>query len=108
MARDGHGQGVRPAGLGHRPDCLRGTNVTGDVGIARRCARRNLPQGLPDALLEGSPLHIEGQSGSQRRRFDQTDHLRDELLELGVPADQIGLREPVLYIVYEPLWIITQ
>ena len=61
MARDRHRQGVCAAGLGHRADRMRGTDVTRDVGITRRRASRNLPQRLPDALLEGRAPDIERQ-----------------------------------------------
>ena len=40
--------------------------------VARRRARRNLAQRLPDALLEGGAAHIERQVEPQPRRFDET------------------------------------
>ena len=58
-----------------RADALR------DLGVARGRARRDRAQRLPHALLERGAAHVERQIEAQRRRFDEADDLRDELLE---------------------------
>jgi hypothetical protein len=51
MAGDRHGDRIRAAGPGDRPDRLGRPDRGGELRIARRAARRDLPESGPDALL---------------------------------------------------------
>jgi len=107
MARDRYRQHVGGARLGHGLDRLRRADAVGDIGIAHRLAGRNLPECLPDALLERGSSHIEWQVESQSRRLHEAHHLGHKLLELGVAANQIGSRETVLQIARQLIGIVA-
>src|SRR5690606_39576885 len=61
VARNGHGDGVRTASVGHGPYRLWRTDAFGNLGIADRGTRRHLTQGLPDTLLERRPTPVQRQ-----------------------------------------------
>jgi hypothetical protein len=96
MAGNHHRDGVRSAGPCHRANRLRRPDPLGDVRVARRRTRGDLPQRLPDALLEGGAAHVEGKVEAERRRFHEADDLGDQLLEPRVAADQPCVRKAVL------------
>ena len=86
---------------------------------ARRSARRsrrssrvlpggNLAQRLPDALLERGAAHVQRQIQAEPRRLDQADHLRHELFEAAVAADQLGARESILQIARQRVRIVAE
>src|SRR5262245_28337491 len=81
MARHCQGCGVCRTGLGHGPGGLRQADTRGNFGIAGRRADRDVAQGLPYTLLERSTAQIERQVEALRRRIDESDDLRDEMLE---------------------------
>jgi hypothetical protein len=64
-----------------RPDPLR------DVRVARPGTCGDLPQRLPDSQLEGAAAHVERQIEAERPRFDETDDLGDQRLEIRVAAN---------------------
>ena len=98
MAGNGNRDGVRRAGARHRAHRLRRADPVGDLRISDGRAGRNFLQGLPDALLEGRAADVERQVDAARRRLDETHDPRDQLLEGGIAADELRLREAVLKI----------
>ena len=91
MTRDRNGELVCAARLRHSPNSLRHADLRRDIGIARRRPRRNLPQRLPDALLECRATDIERQIEAESRLLDESDDFGDKLLIAGFVSDQIGL-----------------
>ena len=69
---------------------------------------RDLAQRLPDALLEGGAAHVERQVEAERRRLDEAHDLGDQLLEIGIAADQLRAREAVLEIAHKRVRIVAQ
>jgi hypothetical protein len=53
---------------------------------------------VPDPFLKRRPLHVEPKVHTEARCFHEADGLGDQLLELDVGVDQVGLREPILEI----------
>lgn len=47
-------------------------------------------------MLECRAANVERKVETLRRRFDQPDHFRNELLESGITANQIGFGKTVL------------
>ena len=52
-------------------------------------------QRLPHALLERGAAYVQRQVMADVGVFDQPDHLRHELLEAGIAADQFRAREAI-------------
>lgn len=108
MAGNGHGNGVRRAGLRHGAHGLGSTDAPGDLRVARGRARRDFAQRTPDAFLERRSLHIQRQVQADRWRFDQPHHLGDPVFEFTVAPDDLGLGELVLQVAHQPLGVIAQ
>src|SRR5690606_12317959 len=75
MAGNHHRQAVGRAGAGHgayRPGLLQ---PIGQLGVAEGGAGRNVPQGLPDAGLEGGAANVQRQVQAAPRVLDHCDHL---------------------------------
>ena len=81
VAGNGYCQVIRPAGLSNRAHGFRFSDALGDIGIAHRCAHRNLSQRLPDAFLERRPLEIQWQLEAALRRFDPTARDLDKIID---------------------------
>src|SRR5687768_18305549 len=98
MARDGHRERVGATRLRHRADRCWRAETPRDVGVAPRRSRRDLAQGLPDALLEGRPAHIERQVDRRRRCLNQPNDLRDQFLETCIATDELRVRKAILQV----------
>src|SRR5439155_1029993 len=88
MAGNDDGEVVGGAGAGDRPRGAGGADRARDLGVAAGLAGRDAPQLLPDALLEGGAVDVEGDV-QRARPLDRLDDLvdpgRDRLgRELGV------------------------
>ena len=83
-------------------------NALGDFRVACRGARRDRPQGLPDALLKSRALHIEWQIEPKCWRLDEADHPGHYMLEVWSPPMQLCLREAVLEIAYQRIGIVAE
>src|SRR5690606_23932151 len=92
-------------------DCargMRGTDPPGDLGVTGRGAGWYFTQRLPDPLLERRAANIERQVETDPRRFHEADDLRDQLLELTVPTDQVRLRKLVLQLASQRFGIVAE
>ena len=90
MAGHSHGQRVGSAGLRHRAHRLGPAYRPGDVGVARGPSGRDLPQALPNLLLEGRTAQIDGEP----RTIDET-------FKRAAGLDEDRVREPVAQIALE-------
>ena len=108
MAGDRNCQRVGRARLGHCSHCFRRADAAGNLAIARGRAGWDLLQRLPDSPLERGALDIERQVEAEPGSFHESDHLRHQLLELGIAADQRRSREPVLEGASQGVGIIAQ
>jgi len=78
-----------PAGHDKFPETL-ARQMLGDLAVAHPQARRNPSQCLPHSPLERRAPHIQRQIETERRRFDEADDFRDELVEVGITSDESG------------------
>jgi hypothetical protein len=62
MAGDDHGEQVRTAGGSYGSDGFGRADGCGDLGVGAGLAARNVEEGAPDTLLEGSGPDVEGES----------------------------------------------
>jgi hypothetical protein len=108
VAGNRHRQRIGGAGPRDRTHRLGRTDAPGDLRVTDGLPRRHIAQRLPDALLKGCSTHIQRQIQALLRHFHQTDHLGHQLLKPGVPANQHGLREPVLHIAHQRIRIVSQ
>jgi hypothetical protein len=59
-------------------------------------------------MLERCPPDVEGEVQPDPRRFDKTYDLGDELLEIGVTADQLRPRKFVLQIAHKGVRFVAE
>ena len=79
----------------------------GDLRIGRRLARRNLPQRLPDALLERGAADVEGQVEAEARRLHEADDPRDQVLVVPSPPIRRALGKAILKIAHERVGVVA-
>src|SRR5215510_12821166 len=108
MAGDRHRDDIRGAGLRYGARRPWPADAPGDLGVACRRAGGNRADGVPHALLEGGTANVERQVAAVRRRLDQADYLRHQLLEFCIAADQTRLREAILQSTDERLRIVAE
>ncbi len=75
MAGDRHGERIGGAGLGHGAHGLGPADRLGDLGVGRRCSRRDGAERLPDLLLEGGAANVERQVEALAWSLDEADDL---------------------------------
>ena len=107
MARDRHGKRIRPASLGDSSRRLAQTYHLRHFGITHCLPDWNSLKRFPDTLLKGGAANIERQIQSDSWSLYKGNHLRDELLVLCVPANQVGLGKLILKVPDKDIWIIT-
>jgi 4-hydroxy-tetrahydrodipicolinate reductase len=108
MAWNGNRDRVRCAGVRYGAHRFRRTDAPGDLRIARRRAGRNLAQRLPDTLLEDSAAHVEGEIETDPGRLNDTDNACDQSLIVAIAANETRLREAILKIADELVWVVAQ
>jgi hypothetical protein len=101
VAGDGDRQSIDHTRLSHGAHGLQLADPLGDLGIAHGRAGWYLVQRFPDSTLEGSAVDIQRKVESDRRHLHEPHHLSDELLKVGITADELGFRELVLKVVDE-------
>jgi len=108
MARDRHRQRIGTAGLRNRTHCRGRPDARGDLAVGCGSAGGNLPQRLPNALLEGSAPDVQGEVQADRRRFDQPDDAGDQRLEVRIATDHLGARKLVLQVLHQTFRIVAR
>lgn len=108
VAGDRHREGVRCAGPSYCPRSVRGADPCGDLGVARRRARRDRAQRLPDPLLKGGAADVQGQVQAGARRLDEADHPRHDPFEVSISAHQRGAWKAVLEILHQIPGVVTE
>src|SRR6516164_4961764 len=108
MAGNGDGEIVRGARSGDRTCRPRGPNTPRDLGIADRLADPNLPQRLPNTLLEGRAADIKGKVEADRGCFDEADDPRDQCLIVAIATNETRFRKTILEIADELVRIFSQ
>src|SRR4051794_28781083 len=108
MAGDRHGQYIRAARVGDGASAVRRADARRNLRVASLRTCGNLTKGRPDALLKSSAAHVQRQVESQRRLLDETDHLRNGLLEGQVSAYQDRPREAILKVTYQRIGVIAE
>src|SRR4051812_26895330 len=108
MTGNRHGQYVCAARLGNGAHAVRRADARRDLGIANRRTQWNLTKRRPDTLLERRAAHVQRQVESSRRLLDQTDHLRNGLLEGYVSSNEDRLREAILKVTNQHISIIAE
>src|SRR4051812_23975477 len=107
MAGNCYRQRVCTASLSHGPNGVRHTDPICNIGVARRRAGRDVIQGLPDALLKSGAPNIQRQGKIRGRGLHKGHHRGDQLFELAVTADQVGMREAILQVTGKRIRIVT-
>src|SRR6516162_5267498 len=108
MAGNGDGEIVRGARSGNRTCRPRGPNTPRDLGIADRLADPNLPQRLPNTLLEGRAADIKGKVEADRGCFDEADDPRDQCLIVAIATNETRFRKTILEITDELVRVFSQ
>lgn len=108
MTRNQNRQRIRAARAPDRPNRFRRSDPIGNIRIACRRARRDLPQCLPDAPLERSTLNVDWELMPRRLSFDEGNHLRNDSIERGIFAGQTSAREPCFRIARQSVRIVAQ
>src|SRR5690606_13319009 len=107
MTGNGNGNPVRCASLCNCARGMRCANLPGDLGVTGGGAERDAAQRLPDTLLERRSANVQWEAQADPRRFNEPADLRDELLELAVPTDQVRLRKLVLQLTRQYIGIVA-
>src|SRR5689334_20700489 len=108
MTGNGDSEFIRGASSRYRADGLRRANTPRDVSVGHRCAGRHFAKRLPNALLEGRASDIKGKVEAHPRLLDEPNHARNQVLVVAVSADKVSLREAVLEVTDEFVWIISK
>src|SRR3954469_25017306 len=82
MTRDHQRQWIGSAGASDRSGGFGRSDPAGNFGVGGSGARRNLPERLPDPLLERAAAEIEQEVERAPRGFDQPNHLGQVLRQL--------------------------
>ena len=101
MAGNGDGDGIGADGGGNGAGRRGAAKLSGDLGVAARFAAGNVPQRLPDALLEGSGAHVEREGCGQRMLGGLAGDEGDGLCEpagVAFGRDELGLVEALAQI----------
>src|SRR3954470_22432958 len=108
MAWNGDRDGVCGNSAGDSAHRFWLTDTGGDFGVSGGRARWNVAERLPNTLLEGGAANIEGKITGLARLFYETDHPRDQTLEIPIAADQIRLAETALEVLHEFIRIVAK
>src|ERR1043165_7999612 len=98
MAGNRHGNVVGGAGASDGAHRARLTNSFGNFGIACCRPKRDATERLPNAMLESSPLHVEGKVKAETRLLDKGNDLVGDFLKVSTRRDQSRVRELLLQI----------
>ena len=93
MAWNDNGQPVGSNGLcdgANRHWCA---DALGNLRITGDRADWDLSKSLPDSALKNGSAEIERQIQTGPRRLDETDYLGNEIFEIFIAGDQVGLSE---------------
>src|SRR5471030_2548445 len=108
MTWNRHGDLVGAAGESHRPDRFGRSNALGNLGVTGRFPCGDFTQCLPDTFLEGGAAHVQRQVQANGWRFDETDDLCDQQLEVLITTNKVRFTEHILEVTHQRIRIIAK